>query len=114
MNTVTSTTVTMTPFSGHVRTLIWGSCKVDRPSLMHIPRIVAGGDTPCDPPRQPTVNPYAEERAQAEDIIGALQLRHAVDPSTRKRPANAIPVDASMLRRGADGVWEVHAEEFSE
>ncbi len=26
----------------------------------------AGGDTPCDPPRQPTVNPYVEERARSE------------------------------------------------
>ncbi len=48
-NTTTLTTVTMTPFAGHVRTLIWGSCAVARTSLMHIPRIVPGGDTACEP-----------------------------------------------------------------
>lgn len=48
-DTTTLTTVTMTPFAGHVRTLIWGSCAVARPSLMHIPKIVPGGDTACEP-----------------------------------------------------------------
>jgi hypothetical protein len=45
-------------------------------------------------------NPWLDA-PQAEDIIGAIQFRHAVDP----------PIGAASLRRGPDGVWEVHAED---